>query len=467
MFDVDQLTKYLKIRFDSLGFTLIISILFWFVFVHQGIINYKIDDWLSPSLSLSLFILILVIILWCLFRYFRFFYISKPNNKKIRILIWIHSENDKQKLRLKEDFIDKIQESSEAQDNAFEILELKESYIKNIYKAKNKSKYIKKINKKIRWHLYIYWKIRERWDKWVKTYILTPRYMLFHRKVDKWRKKRLQLNMNSVWTKSQFAVDNEVEGFEITSNTVFFIIRYFIWISAVFSDLILIGYKMHKPLLTDLNKAKDLPHKWFIRNELYSVLEEEVSVLSSYYLSKQKYKKFFNINKVLPSIWQQGLFFLRQWIYHYKNWSIDKAFESIKKSMKKDDKKWINAWKYSRAYLYLISKNYKEFLKDINSSKEIYTKLKAESLLKEDFILHFYSEMTKFALIDYEDTKNPDLLFWIWYLNLYFLENTPEAFSYFERIENEFSDYFNPEHYLYKEYTNCYNHCKKTILWKQ
>ena len=273
--------------------------------------------------------------------------------------------------------------------------------------------------------------------------------------------------MNSVWTKSQFAKDNEIEGFETTSQMVYFIIKYFIWISAVFSNLILIGYNMHRPLLAELDKVKDLPNKWFIRGELSDVLDEEISVLSSYYLSKQDYKKFFNINKILPKIWRQDLFFLREAIYNYKDWNIKKAFESIKKSMKKSNKRWINAWRYSFSYLSLVSKDYDNFLKYNKLSENDYKRLNKKSSLSENFILHFFTEMIDFAIIDYKDTKNPDLLFWIWYLNLIFLENIPEAFTYFEKIDKKYSDYFNPKHHLYDDYVNYYNKCKKAILWKQ
>lgn len=397
------------------------------VFINSNFYSWKEIDSDSELLLYIIIICVLILTLYMI-RDYVYFHVPKRKKSELRVFIWFSTKNEEEKEKVKDEFIDKVAWIAINFNKNFRIIELPTPYIEKIKKIQKSKwniwKYIKKINKSLKWNLYLYWEFKNSWSMWQECYIINPWYCVFHNFSDDKTRQRLQLNINLSSYISKINKNSQWEEFPIYSESVFFTIRYLVWITLLSWGYIEYGYKHHYPLLNELEKVK-MPNKHFIKRELKSIIYEEASFLSYLNIMWWNLKKGLEFAQIFRRLWYDWVYFLTEAIYHYKKDNIWAAMLSLHKA-----RKWASeSAKYSKAFLYLIEKKYDLFLQE-------YHNIKAKILLvKKQWTIgkskEFYQQMIHFCTIEFKITNNADILFWRWFLMLEWLGDIKKAIKDF------------------------------------
>jgi hypothetical protein len=370
-----------------------------------------------------------------------------PINKKnkIWIVIWLVWENNEQKNKLKKDFINELKKDLKKANNynlPFEVLELKEYVSSEILDSENRKDYIAKINKTIKWHLFIYWDIKERKDWWKDKYYINFSYLIFHKNIPKQTQDRLQKNINAnsiIW---HFDKWEEVKWFRVTSDLVSFWVKYLIWIASLIHWEVTFSYIIHSNILkSEIKKIRNNVNYIYILRELKGIITEECLIICNALLKEgyiDNWKIF--IERIIELWIDKYSGFLLRAIYEFKLWDIEQSLKTLTKAKNEQtsNKDW--AWRFSKCFLLLWKENYVQF--------NIEKKLLIKNCKKIDFSNDFIDNIILFCDNELKATPNKyQIYFWAGFVLYNFKGNLPLSLEYFEKFKENISD----EHILKDE----------------
>jgi hypothetical protein len=425
----DKATEYIKENYTHpmaivLGLILLTAVFVW------------IDDFLSKFITtpihrfwLYLFLAVILISVWLYLRY------HFPVNKrtKLGVLIAITSENKKQKIRIKNDFVKQLKEliQQNGLSDLINIIHLDQakskSFIRTISKKDSQKKAWQKISKKIKAHFYIYGDIKERMDGNNK-YFLDLSSTIIHYPFNPLKKTAMSNSINEVWIKNHIIEENlEFKGFKITAELTFYGVRYIIGMAAFLSGDPYLALQLHENLYDDLESQKKLnkisPKFAF---KLKSLISDECLVISRHQLESTKdYNSARAYLKKSTSFSNEnyGGLLLKAILEYSLDKNPNKALKTIERA--KAYCKGDATWKYSKAFLLF---NLKKFQEGYSVYENIARNKFPMEIDRINQVIRFNEELLK---------SQPDhiqSIFIIGYLYLKKLENAPLALESLEKF---------------------------------
>ncbi len=403
-----------------------------------------IDGFLTSYIvekEIRIIIYVSLIVIWISFWFYHRINPSKNTKDKIGIVICIKTENDKQRIRLKNDFVSRMGELID-ENNLNEIIKivpLSEYHTEKYYnimvdysKLDNKDRDLQskhptrkkwvKISKKIRGNFYIWGTIKERIEK-EPIYIFDIKGRVIHPPLNTNLPNPFEIAFNKVWTKRiLFKEIFEASGFIFAADVIMLGVKYIVGLTAFISKDAISALKIHEGLLKDFDKYDPLPPNLKeVKIELVSNLIDECQVLSrKSYIDKDEIKAKDYLNKSFkfdPNNYD-GIVLKSLYDFVYDNNPMEsiKSCYKAKKYAKED-----GTWKYNLAFLLMHLERFDEALdwyKDIISNS-----FKNEDGLLED-VYEFNIELVK------SNPKDIQSFFILGYLKYHKSNNYPESLDY-------------------------------------
>ena len=407
--------------------TLFIGIVALFVFF------VFIDNFLNQFISLEIKtgVYTLFIIFWVSFWSFNKFYLPKNKKNNVGIVISIFSENEKERQRLKADFIAKLKKDffQEGILNFSEIIFLKNHFSKQIKESDNPKKKLEKFNKKIKAHFYVWGDIKKRNDgDDGEKYFLNFQGYVIHKPISKNISQEISRDFSKVLPREvNFLDKRSFKGFEASAKIVHLATKYIVGIAAFVSCDPQLAFRLHNGLKEQFNIYRPLPlHIQDIRNRIPFLISDELFWISKWHFENKRIKK---TKEFIEKSLEENDNNYKAWLFKSMiNFLIDKdvnkSFESVKKAEKYAGD-WYE-WKYSKAFLYFWKGDYSNALR-------LCKKIKKQNYLEEKNTL---KEVRKFNLdILQKNQTKPQLYFWIGYLSYFKENNLANALQDFEKFE--------------------------------
>lgn len=383
-----------------------------------------------------IFYVVIMIIFWIIRRINKY-HIKKNKKNRIWIVIAIYAEKSEEEIKLKNDFIKKLKEQIDKLPvwDLIDVLTV-ENHIAE--KISNDKKNIWRLHKKIRWHFYLYGSIKKRN---INNYYLDLDWLVAHSPlVDDNIRQVLKADFISALPKTiSFSESVEMEGFNVTVDSVFITIKYITWIASLISWDPFYAMNMHKDLKNELDSYKitegiDIKKMEVdkIRRKLpYLIADELLSIaMINFYVNRDNVTAQNLLNeslKINPMNYNALVF---QSIFEFvANWDANKALKATQRA--RDYANWNWWWRYNQAFLYFWMKNYKKAI-------SICYRIKDTSFVGEEATIQ---QVEKFTLDLLGVSPNHhQLYFWLGYLNyhktnLYKIVNYPRALNYLEKFE--------------------------------
>jgi hypothetical protein len=432
---------YYKNRFQATGLLAsYIIILISFVlpldtFLEKGIVNFSI------RVILYLILILVWTIIWLFFKY----HLPKFTGGKIGVLIAIDTESDKQKTRIKEDFVNamgKINIQNNLNDTIefINLQDFKAQRVKQIVKEYSESKHLQqngnsankrylKLQKNMNFHFVIFGSLKEREDKENK-YIFSIDGLVTHRILKPRLASNLQNDFISIFPKEiNFYSNMEFHGFKFSSEYLYYAARFMIGTAAFMSGDAETAFKIHKGLLGTLETFKELPNYRYMKERLHKILSEELLLKAKYQSDikgdKNAARELINqAEKMDPnnySVYVSKSYFTFIW---------DKDIEEALKNctLAEQYAHGNGNWIYNRAFLYFYSGKIEQGFQD-------YLRIKDNSFIDEQYLLR--------DIINFNEEyymKNPDFILSLFILGFIYehkLDNCPLALERYELFINE------------------------------
>lgn len=391
-----------------------------------------------------LVLLIIWTIIWIIMRN------TYPRNKKgkVGIIISIVTETDKQKIRLKDDFLKRLKD--QASENGFDyliefipidqiktlrvnkvltdfLIVLKNKNITNVSTSESKTKF-NKLNKKIKGHFFIWGNIKERQDIENK-YILDLDGIVLHSPLNDPIQAKLAQEFTIVWARSiNFLEKFEFRGFEISADLIFIAVEYITGLAALFSGDVGLAEKLHSKLEVEIKKIKNKPpHIQHIERSLSTLIPYEYNLLSiitlnsgNSKLAEEFVQKSF---KRIPDNYS-GLITMSLIQFKIKN-DPRQALNIVRKAKKNAGVD--GTWRYNEAFLLM-------YLEKFDEALTLYNEIVRIEFPGEDRILSEVLDFNKSMIVN--NTKFYQSYFILGFLYLKKKANYPEAFNYFDQFIN-------------------------------
>lgn len=323
------------------------------------------------SQTVRVIIYIALVFLWYLFWQLNRVFVRKNVKNKIGVVICIKTENDKQKVRLKNDFVKRMWELIDTHklNDLINIVELNPFHTDKVYrilydysKLKESEKILqsksaiikrwKKLLKKTNGHFFLWGNIKERNDL-VNKYIFDLDGRVIHAPIRSNIPNPLEKAFKEVWIKKiMFKESHELLGFQFTADISMLAVSYIIGIAAFVSLKPFSALTIHEGLIQDFKKFKPLPpNLQKVKNELLIYLSDECQVIARDYQHQGKGDDAWNyLKKALdydPNNYD-GL--MLKSIFHFAidndpNESMKTCYQA--KKVAKDN----GTWKYNLAFL--------------------------------------------------------------------------------------------------------------------
>lgn len=416
--------------------TLFLGFLLLLIFFSQ------IDNFIEKICSDPLYrflVYLLVFIEWFIFWFYKKKVLPKNGKSKIGLVICINAENDKQKIRIKNDFAGRLDKLILG-NNLGKIVNI---ILLNSYQAKRVSKVLDQyaknkqgkeefknwnsIQKSMRGHFFVYGNIKERQDMGNK-YFLDLEALVAHAPVSVLTEKQIKKEFLSVWYKQISFLENiEFKGFEFTADSIFVAVEYIVGIAAFVSGNIELALKLHNKLNNNpyfQRFAPLLPNLKHVKEELKNWLAEENCLKAFYYYQQDNLPECKTYLSQSLSIKQNYEALLLSAIveFYYEN-NPEKALNTIYESKKLAKNNGV--WRYSEGFLLMYLEKYDKAVK-------IYKKIIENSYPNEELTLKEVYIFNEKIL-----ENNPEkiqLYFILGYLKYKKDSNYPEAYDYFEKF---------------------------------
>lgn len=354
-----------------------------------------------------------------------------PRNKKNRIgiVIAIFSESEIERQRLKADFIAELKRNiiQEGVLNFAEVIFLKNHFAKRIVESNSPIDDIRKMNRRLRSHFYVWGNIKKRPDGEIgEKYFLSFQGYVTHKPIRKELKEELARDFSAVLPKEISFSERDFRGFEVSAAIVHLAARYIIGVAAFVSQDPRLAFKLHNGLREQFNMYRPLPHHLQnIRAKIPLLLSEEALWIARWH---QENGRITECKELLQKSLQENprnyAAWLRKAVLDFHDGNVPEAFASIQKAEQFAGQR--GEWRYSKAFLYFWSGEYQKAMKQCQ-------KIKGRSYLGEDGTC---DEVRKFNLdILSSNTEKPQLYFWLGFISYFKKNNLAEAHSDFEKFE--------------------------------
>jgi len=426
-----------------------------------------------PSIPLVWTILIIatIIALWTIIWFIIRATLPRNVKNKIGIILSISTEDDKQKLRVKNDFLKRL--GNQAKQNGIDDLvnfihigitktnKVNKTLTDYTLRSKFKNEYVReaeesvetfnKLKKKIRGHFYIWGDIKQRMDGETKFYLELDG-LVMHSPLHDPVKAKLGSEFNLVWTRGiNFKEKIEFKGFLLSADLTFIAIEYIIGLAAFFSGDVILAEKLHSKLEANLPKGLDqLPNIKHIKNSLSELIPIECNLAAVIQLNKNdipKAEEYLNKSfQKIPDGNYSALITLSIIQFSYKN-NPNMALETVRKAKKCSGND--GTWRYNEAFLLM-------YLGRFNEALTLYRDITKTSFANEEVVLAEILEFNKKMTIS--NPKFCQSYFILGYLYYKKISNYPEGYSYFEQFLSKCKDSkFKTLHDLATKYHNDLN----------
>lgn len=409
-----------------------------------------------PTISPFWAIIVLAIIIglwtitWLIIR------ASLPRNtkNKIGIILSISTEDDKQKLRIKNDFLNRLKSQTKQNglDDLINFVHIGSTKTQNVNmtlteytrRSKFKDEYVRdaadstksflNMKKKIRGHFYIWGGIKQRMDGENKYY-LDLDGLVIHSPLHDPIKAKLSSEFNLVWTRSiNFMEKIEFKGFLLSADLIFIAIEYIIGLAAYFSGDIILAEKLHSKLESNLPKGIDqLPNIKHIRDSLSELIPIECNLAAVIQMRKNdmpKAEEYLNKSfQRLPERNYSALITLS--VIQFSNKAnAPLALETIRKAKKCSGSD--GTWRYNEAFLLM-------FLMRFDEALQLYKDITKISFQNEETVLAEVLDFNKNIVS--QNSRFYQSYFILGYLYYKKISNYPEGYLYFEQFLNLCKDH--------------------------
>jgi len=406
------------------------------------------------SFSIRCIIYLLIIMAWFVVWYMIKEYYPKNKQNKIGIIVIITTENDKQKTRIKNDFIKGMIEIAK-RNNYSDLLNIvciedykaiKANEIFNNHVSSYRSAVVSdsvaryqstktyalfnKFLKITKGHLYIFGAIKERQDEGNKYYLSVDAYIK-HRAIDINISNEISKDFQDIFPKEiSFYEKLEFKGFQFASDIIFLASRYMIGVAAMISYDPFTAYTIHRGLHLDLQKYDPQPPNIkHINEKLSNIITDELLQQSKYYyIIKKDYTAAKRLLEEADKINVNNYF-----IHIFKSFYSFEIDSDARRALEYCNQASTVAngngnWLYNQAFLHMYLE---EFPAGYNDYKKIRESNFIEEILVLDECISFNEDYIKRNPLFYQS------LFILGYLYYYKKSNLPLALEKFELFVNE------------------------------
>ena len=398
---------FLKMLFQKYLHTYI-GLLLGFILVFLSVVLPS-DSFLEkgiPNFNIRLLVYVLVELIWFVCWIGYRFYLPKSTKQQVGLFLAIDTENDKQRIRIKNDLANGITKllNENRLGETVHVIPLVDfraqrvSVILDRYSVvKEKSKHdrkpdksvkiaienFKRLQKAIRANLFIWGTVKERKQEENK-YFLNLNALVVHRPVDLQTKETIISEMLGIFPK-EIALAEKIEfrGFQLASNILYIASLYIGGIAAYVSADPFTAYRLHHVLLKEFRKFNPLPPNLErVQGNLLQMLTLELHQQARYaYYSKRDSKKAIELlrtaEKISPKNYQVLIFL--SLLSFEKNRNVREALEYINRAEENasDD----HTWMYNKAFLLVYSGRFDEAL-------SLYEQIENSSFVNEQNIVN-------------------------------------------------------------------------------
>lgn len=423
----DDFSKKRSFFVGLLGFLILFSMLDGFI-----------EKFISDS-SCRGFGYIVICVVWFLFWLYKRNRLPKNKKGYIGIVICIETENDKQKNRLKNDFVKRIRTLVHERNlnNKINIVLLSNyqaEYANRILEHYAKNKQDKsvvleweKIRKRSRGHFFIYGGIKERQDG-DNRYYLDLEAIVIHAPVQFPTQQQIVQDFLSVWYKQiSFQEKIEFKGFQFAADAIFIAVQYVVGIAALVSGDVALALELHERLNNDpyfLRFDPLPPNLLHVKKKLKSLLAEENFLIAKAYSKQGLFTEAIkHTDQSLTIESNYGTYLLKSIIeFSYKN-NPSEALKWVYRAreLAKDD----GTWRYNEGFLLMYMEKFEEALR-------VYEKIASTSFINEQNILieiyAFNDELLK------KEPSKVQSYFIIGFLKYKKESNYPGAWDYLDKF---------------------------------
>jgi hypothetical protein len=374
----------------------------------------------------------LLLLSWIGFWIFNKFHLPRNRKNKVGIVIAIFSENEKERQKLKADFISKLKKDLQQEGilNFSEVVFLKNHFSNQIKEASDSRAKLEIINKKIKAHFYVWGDVKKRpdGDEGEKYFINFQGYVV-HKPIPQNLSQVISIDFSKVLPKEvNFLEKRSFKGFEASATIVHLAAKYIIGIAAFVSQDPQLALKLHNGLKDQFNAFRPLPlHLQDIRNRIPLLISDETLWIAKWHFENNRISeaKTFLEKSLSENNNNYGAWLFKAIIDFMVDKNIDEAIKSVKKA--EQYAKNTFEWRYSKAFLYFWKEDYQNALKTCQ-------KIKQQRYLTEAITL---DEVRKFNLNLLTDVApKAQLYFWIGFLSYFKRNNLGDALQDFEYFEN-------------------------------
>jgi len=380
-----------------------------------------------------------ICVIWFLFWLYKRNRLPKNKRGYIGIIVCIGTENDKQKNRLKNDFVKRIRNlvSEKNLRNKINIVLLSnfqaeyanrvlEHYVKN-KQDRDAVLVWEKIRKRTRGHFFIYGGIKERQDG-DNRYFLDLEAIVIHAPVQFPTQRQIVQDFLSVWYKQiSFQEKIEFKGFLFAADAIFIAVQYVVGIAALVSGDIMLALELHSGLNKDpyFARFKPLPpNLQSVRQKLKVLMAEENFLIAKTFSRQENFveaEKYMEQSLAIEP--NYGAYLLKSIIeFSYKNnptESLNCVYQA--KKLAQND----GTWRYNEGFLLMYMERFEDALK-------VYEKIATTSFINEQNILLEIYKFNEDSLK--KESNRVQSYFIIGFLKYRKDSNYPDALDYFEKF---------------------------------
>ena len=289
-----------------------------------------IDGFLSQFAGLKIRSIIYLIFLfsWIGFWLFNKFHLPRNKKDKVGIVIAVFSENERERQKLKADFISKLKSDFQQAGILIfsEVIFLKNHFSRQIKESNNPREELEKINKKVKAHFYVWGDVKKRPDgDEGEKYFLNFQGYVFHKPISQNLSQEISKDFSKVLPREiNFLEKRSFKGFEASAKLVHLAAKYIIGIAAFVSQDPQLALRLHNGLKDQFNLFRPLPpHLQDIRNRIPLYISDE-------------------------TLW------IARW--HYENIRINETKSFLEKSLLENNNNY-GAWLFKAIIDFVIDKN--------------------------------------------------------------------------------------------------------------
>ncbi len=413
------------------------------IFVCMNQIEYLIIK-VIPNKIDQIAIVILVILIWFIWWVILKYKLPKGKKNRINIVISIETENDKQKVRLKNDFARRLKEQINNKKlgsiinisilnncQTGMISNLVDRYSDLLAKSINEQIQIEsldpilykewqKMQKSIQGHFFIWGSIKERDEN---KYYIDLEALVVHNPVNIKVHREVTEEFLNIWSKRIiFEEKMEFEGFLFSADLIFLSIEYMVGIAAYISRDPLLALELHQNCLRDLSNINPLPPNLAKTKERCTkIIADESLIIARWYYFKDDRS---NMNKYLEISFRHmphnyGGYLLKSILYFEAD-KIDESLDAVYEAKKYAEKN--GTWRYNEGFLLMYKESYEEAI-------NVYRKISEHSFLGEDMVVKEVCAYNEKYLK--ENPEKIQSLYVLGYLKYKKESNYPESWEHF------------------------------------